>query len=296
MKHAFLSVGLCGLISMIAVQATAEPVAQPVWADGVPDSNGLSGPEIGGNCIGNISVPTYTVYLPPKDKATGAAVVIFPGGGYRVVCMGSEGGSIAAFLNERGIAGIVVKYRLPNKHHEIPANDARRVIRTVRANAKEWNVDPKRVGVMGFSAGGHLASTVTTVFDAGDSSSSDLIEQQSSRPDFSILFYPVISMEKGVPHGGTRKNLFADESLVERYSNEKRVSAETPPTFMLHCSDDRSVPVENTLRFYRALVAHKIPATCMIYEKGGHGPNAFKGNPSWEASLDAWFRARGCIE
>jgi len=237
-----------------------------------------------------------TVYPAPKEKATGAAVVVMPGGGYGVVCVEPEGMPIVKQLNERGIAAVMLKYRLPNKHHLIPANDARRAIRMTRAKAADLGIDPKRVGVWGFSAGGHLASTVATVFDAGDAESDDPIERMSSRPDFAILFYPVISMREEITHKGSRSNLMGKEDLVERYSSELRVTAETPPCFLLHCSDDRTVAVENSAAFYQALVANKVPAACMIFEEGGHGPNAFNKNPSWEGALDGWLKKRGCLK
>ena len=284
------------LFGVLPAACFAEPATIPLWPDGPPESNGLAGPEKGGHCVGNVSTPTLTIHLPPKEKATGAAVVIIPGGGYGVVCVGTEGHPIAKHLNERGIAGIVLKYRLPNKHHEIPANDARRAIRTVRARAAEWNIDPKRVGVWGFSAGGHLSSTVATVFDKGKPDAKDSVEQQSSRPDFAILFYPVITMEKGVTHGGSRSNLMGSTDLAKRYSGENHVGRDTPPAFLLHCSDDRAVPVENSLRYYRSLVKHNVPATCLIFEKGGHGPGAFHRNPSWAPAFDAWLKARGCMK
>jgi acetyl esterase/lipase len=289
----FMAVVLLGLLSL---PCFAEPATITLWPDGPPDSNGLTGSERGGHCVGNISTATLTIHLPPKEKATGAAVVLIPGGGYGVVCVGTEGHPIAKHLNERGIAGIVLKYRLPNKRHEIPANDARRAIRTVRSKAAEWNIDPQRVGVWGFSAGGHLSSTVATVFDKGKPDAKDAVEQQSSRPDFAILFYPVITMEKGVTHGGSRNNLMGSTDLSKRYSSEARVTRDTPPTFLLHCSDDRAVPVENSLRFYRSLIKHNVPATCLIFEKGGHGPGAFGRNPSWAPAFDAWLKDRKCIK
>ncbi len=274
----------------------AEPEPQLLWPNGASDSNGLEGPEIVKACIGNISIPTLTVYPAPKEKATGAAVVVMPGGGYGVVCVEVEGMPIVKELNKRGITAVMLKYRLPNKQHLIPGNDARRAIRMTRANAAAWGIDPKRIGVWGFSAGGHLASTVTTAFDAGDAKSEDPIERMSSRPDFAVLFYPVISMKEEITHQGSRQSLMGTEDLVDRYSNELNVTAETPPCFLLHCTDDSAVNVENSLRFYQALAAKKIPASCMIYEEGGHGPNAFYKNPSWEAALDGWLKKRGCMK
>jgi acetyl esterase/lipase len=287
---------LATLILTVGTVLSAEPEPQLLWPDGPTDSNGLEGPEIVKACIGNISIPTLSVYPAPKEKATGAAVVVMPGGGYGVVCVTVEGMPIVKELNERGITAIMLKYRLPNQNHLIPANDARRAIRMTRANATDWGIDPKRIGVWGFSAGGHLASTVTTVFDAGDAKSEDPIERMSSRPDFAVLFYPVISMDEKIAHMGSRHNLMGKEDLVERYSSELNVTAETPPCFLLHCSDDATVNVENSLRFYQALVANKVPAACMIYEVGGHGPNAFYKNPSWKTALDEWLKKRGCLK
>ncbi len=298
------SITLCTWVAALILSGAAivcagpelEPNAELLWPKGPPDSNGLTGPETTRDCIGNISIPTVLWYPAPKEKATGAAVVVMPGGGYGVVCVTSEGMPIVEILHERGIAVVMLKYRLPNQHHLIPANDARRAIRMTRAKAAEWGIDPKRVGVWGFSAGGHLASTVTTVFDAGNPQSEDPIERMSSRPDFSVLFYPVISMKNEITHQGSRKNLIGEQDLVERYSNELNVTAETPPCFLLHCSDDTAVPVDNSIRFYQALVANKVPATCLIFEAGKHGPGAFKKNPSWEGALDDWLKKRGCIK
>ncbi len=284
------------LIFCSGATTLAEPQPELLWPNGAPSSNGLEGPEKAGGCIGNISIPTLTVYPAPKDKATGAAVVVIPGGGYGLVCVEEEGKGIAEILNSRGITAVVLKYRLPNQHHLIPAEDARRAIRMTRAKAADLGIDPKLVGVWGFSAGGHLASTVASVFDAGDAKSDDPIERMSSRPDFAILFYPVISMNDEITHKGSRKNLMGDEDLVARYSSELQVTAETPPCFLLHCSDDPIVPVENSVRFYQALVAKKVPAVCLHFEQGGHGPNAFKKNPSWEGAFDNWLKKRGCVK
>ncbi|MBQ17960.1 MAG: hypothetical protein CMJ65_12630 [Planctomycetaceae bacterium] len=289
---------LLGSSTHVLARSQGKPMTIPLWPSGVPDDNGLSGKEKAGGCIGNISKPSLTIYLPEKDRATGAAVVVTPGGGYGVVCMETEGKQIADILLPHGIAAIVVKYRLPNGHHLIPANDARRAIRTVRHNATTWNIDPRRVGVWGFSAGGHLASTVSTVFDAGKPAASDPVERQSSRPNFSILFYPVITMAAGVTHGGSRHNLLGaspNDSLVKRYSNETRVTRQTPPTFMLHCADDRAVPVENSLRYYRQLVAHNVRCQLLLFESGSHGPGAFRKNPSWLPAFEAWLKTRGAL-
>ena len=267
----------------------------PLWPDGPAEENGLTGAEEADRCTGNISTPTLTVYLPPADKATGTAVVITPGGGYAVVCAETEGKQIADILVPMGIAAIVLKYRLPNQHHQIPADDARRAIRTVRHHAADWHINPDKIGVWGFSAGGHLASTVSTTFDAGNGRAADPVERYSSRPDFSILFYPVISMDERIAHAGSRRNLMgpdADYDMVQQYSSEEQVSENTPPTFLLHASDDKGVPVANSLRYYRQLVKNGVPARLLIYETGGHGPSVFNSNPSWRAVFDNWIKAR----
>jgi len=295
MKALLLSLALTlGLISGAKSDAPSLSTI-PLWPQGAPEENGLTGEETPGGCIGNISNATLTVHLPSSEIATGTAVVIIPGGGYGVVCTDTEGRQIAERLTSKGIAGVVLKYRLPNQHHKIPASDARRAIRTVRYNASDWKIDPKRVGVWGFSAGGHLASTVSTSFTPGIPDAKDLIERQSSRPDFSILFYPVISMESGVTHQGLRNKLLgpnASEDLILKYSSEKQVSQHTPPTFLLHAADDKVVSIKNTLRYYKALIAHKIPARLVAFETGGHGPTAFQRNPSWAPLFDDWIMNR----
>ena len=269
----------------------------PLWPGGPPEENGLTGEDESGNsgCISNISTATLTVHLAEADKANGTAVVITPGGGYAVVCADTEGTQIADLLVPRGTAAIVLKYRLPNRQHLIPSSDARRAIRTVRQHAKEWNIDPNKIGVWGFSAGGHLASTVSTAFDSGKADAEDPIEKHSSRPDFSILFYPVVSMEQDTTHRGSRTNLLgADPSqeMVKRYSNEQQVSKETPPTFMLHAADDTVVRLENSMAYYKQLVAHGVSARLMVYETGGHGPTAFKNNPTWLPVFEDWMSKR----
>lgn len=270
----------------------------PVWPEAGPEeTNGLTGPEADGGCTGNISVAEIFVSLPeqstPIPESGRQAIVITPGGGYGVVCERSEGTEIAKLLNPLGVAAIVVKYRLPNQHHRIPAEDVRRAIRIVRHNAKAWQIDPNRVGLWGFSAGGHLCSTVSNANDRGSGEAADPIERQSSRPDFSVLFYPVISMEQGVTHSGSRRNLLGEsptEEMVGRYSNDLRVSKSTPPTFLLHAADDKVVLVENSLRYYRQLVEHDVPARMVMFETGGHGPGAFRSNPSWLGVFQEWLK------
>lgn len=229
--------------------------------------------------ISQVREPSIQVFFPAKKNLNGKAVLICPGGGYGILAWDWEGTDIAKWLNSKGYTAIVLKYRLPNPKtsmvpHLTPIGDARRAMRLVRNHAKEWKINPSKIGVMGFSAGGHLASTLGTHFDSGIEGSEDLIEQISSRPDFMILVYPVISMTKDILHKGSRNNLIGnqpDESLAKNYSNELQVKKDTPPTILFHASNDETVPVQNSLLFYEALVANKVSATLHVFQSGGHG-------------------------
>jgi acetyl esterase/lipase len=229
--------------------------------------------------IANVQTPTIEVYLPAKQIATGKAVVIFPGGGYGILAYDWEGTDFAKWLNAQGIAGIVVKYRLPiskslTDPKEVPLLDAQRAIRLVRQNAAAWNIDPAKVGVMGFSAGGHLASTLSTQYNHDVERPKDAVDGLSARPDFSILAYPVITFQDGAVHGGSRKNLIGEDAsaeLKDRFSGELNVNAETPPTFLVHAQDDKGVPIENSLLYYTALHKNGVKASLHIYPAGGHG-------------------------
>jgi acetyl esterase/lipase len=218
------------------------------------------------------------------EKPNGAAVVICPGGGYGGLVTGAEGHGIAAWLNRHGITGVVLEYRLPTGRSYVPLLDAQRALRTVRANAKAWGIDPTKIGIIGFSAGGHLASTAGTHFDDGDAKAQDPVERAGCRPDFMILVYPVVTMTEKT-HGGSRTNLLGknpDAKLVELFSNEKQVTAKTPPTFLAHATDDRVVVPENSKVFYEACQAHKVRAKYLELPTGGHGLNGYKG-PMWDA-------------
>ena len=229
--------------------------------------------------ISLVQQPAIEVYLPSKQSATGQAIVVCPGGGYGILAYDWEGTDIAKWLNANGIAAIVLKYRLPNSKSNVdpklsPLLDAQRAIRTVRANAGKWNIKKDKIGIIGFSAGGHLASTAGTHFDKGNPTAADTIDRQSSRPDFMVLMYPVITMLRQSMHQGSRNNLIganADSATTKYYSNELQVTKETPPTFLVHASDDKTVPVENSIIFYQALIANSIPAEMHIYPYGGHG-------------------------
>jgi acetyl esterase/lipase len=226
--------------------------------------------------IGKVSRPTLTVFLPPKGKATGAAVVICPGGGYWIVASGHEGADVARRLNASGIAAFVLKYRIPDSstmvNKEIgPLQDAQRAIQIVRSRAREWGLDPHRIGILGFSAGGHLASTAGTHFNK---SYIDNPEHISLRPDFMILIYPVISFTDSIGHIGSRDQLLGKHPSPEKireYSNELQVTNQTPPTFLAQAKDDNAVPYVNSVDFARALKKHHVPVKVFLYEKGGHG-------------------------
>ncbi|MCX6333006.1 MAG: alpha/beta hydrolase [Bacteroidia bacterium] len=223
-----------------------------------------------------ITSPALFPYLPPKDSATGTAVLICPGGGYSALAFNHEGNAIAKWLNDNGIAGIILKYRLPSdqimKDKSIgPLQDAQEAIRTIRRNAEKWNINPNKIGVIGFSAGGHLASTLSTHYADKVYEQKDTV---SARPDFSLLIYPVITMDSSFTHAGSRRNLIGDnpsKENVRRFSNELQVNEKTPPAFMVHSADDKVVPVKNSMVYYEALVKNGIPSELHVFQKGGHG-------------------------
>ena len=268
----------------LAASVPAQELRMPLWPEGKVSNYRASG-EVEKRDTGTsvritlVQTPEMDVYLPPKRVATGQAVVICPGGGYSFLSYDWEGSAPARWLSSKGIAAIVLKYRLPNAKSNItphlsPLADAQRAIRLTRHHAERWNIRKDRVGIMGFSAGGHLASTAGTHFDTGRLGSADPIERQSSRPDFMVLVYPVITMSKPVMHKGSRDNLIgaqADTTLARIYSNELQVRPNTPPTFLLHATDDKTVPVENSLYFYQALRDNGVNASLHIFPKGGHG-------------------------
>ncbi len=288
------------LINAAAVVSSDVSVAdewKPLWPDGAPGANGTA----------DTDIPALLAFPAPKDTANGCAVVVCPGGGYGGLAMDHEGHQIVAWLNERGISAWILRYRLGSKgyHHPIQKGDVLRAIRTVRHGAEANGVDASRIGVWGFSAGGHLASTAATHFDSGDANAPDPIDRVSSRPDFAVLCYPVITMEKDFTHQGSRRNLFGpekfdDAALVELLSNEKQVTSGTPPAFIFHTTEDQAVPVENAVRFYSALRAHGVNASELhIYQKGRHGVGLAKDDPilsSWPARLSDWMAVNGYLQ
>ena len=288
----------------IAGVVMAQNKTLKVWPNGAPNDNGLTEPEekYDGVRVRNVSEAEMYIFSPEAEKNTGAAVVICPGGGYWIEAMDHEGYDIARFLQEKGITGIVLKYRLPYGNHEVPSSDARQAIRIVRANAEEWGINPEKIGIAGSSAGGHLASTAGTVFDFGNIESLDNIAQQSCRPDFMLLLYPVITMNEEFTHLGSRENLIGkghDKELIRKYSNELNVSAETPPTFLVLADDDKSVLPKNSINFYLKLKEYDVPAELHIFQEGGHGFGIRKnGIPAdnWPNLFIDWLKAREIIE
>lgn len=287
-----------------AAFAQLEPITLPLYGDGsIPFAKASTeAEEIRSThivVVSKVQEPLIQVFLPSKANATGQAVVICPGGGYGVLAYDWEGLDIAKWLNSHGIAGIVLKYRLPSgesqtEPHMVPLTDAKRALRLVRSHAEEWNISPEKIGIMGFSAGGHLASTLATHFDAGNDQSTDSIEKLSSRPDFAILGYPVVSFDTSFTHSGSRNNLIGqnpDSKWVEYFSNEKQVTEETPPTFLFHSQDDEGVPVRHSLEFFQALTAHKVPAEMHVYPTGGHG---FSLSINKEGTQKGWTES--CIK
>ena len=276
-----------GLVLMTSISAQTNPII--LWENGAPGAVGKEPPDI----------PTITPYLPPAEKATGAAIIVLPGGGYSHLSEIKEGSDVAKWLNSLGITAFVLKYRLGMRYHQpAPLQDASRAMRTVRARAKEWNIDTNRIGILGFSAGGHLASTLGTHFDAGKADSTDLIERVSSRPDLEILVYPVITMGE-FTHAGSKKNLLDENpapELVKLYSNELQVTKETPPTFLVHTMTDAAVPVENSLMFISALRKAGVPFEFHLYERGPHGFGLALTNPilaTWAARCADWLGVHG---
>lgn len=277
----------------------------PLWPNEIPNSRESDETEIieknEFTWIENVQVPTLEIFLPPKGIATGQAVVICPGGGYWGVAYDIEGTEIAKFLNTKGIAGFVLKYRMPGAgsvvvRNEAPLQDAKRAIRTVRANAGKWNLSEGKIGVMGFSAGGHLASTLGTRYNSGDHFEKDSTDSFSARPDFMVLVYPVITMKEPYTHQGSRNNLLGedpDEEMIEYYSNETQITEDTPPTFLVHATDDDGVPVENSLMFFQALKENGVSAEMHIYPEGGHGFNLGIGRghlEGWTDRLYDWLQ------
>lgn len=271
----------------------AEPRIELLWPNGAPGAIGTE----------DADKPTLTIWPAPSELANGCGVVVCPGGGYGGLAVDHEGKQIAEWFNSFGVTAVMLKYRLaPRYKHPSPMLDVQRAIRTVRSRAAELMIRPDRVGVMGFSAGGHLASTAATKFDSGNKDAPDAVDRVSCRPDFAILCYPVITMTDPFTHKGSRNNLLGkepDEKLVKLMSNETQVTANTPPTFLFHTTEDVAVPPENSIMFYTALRQAKVPCELHIYEKGRHGVGLAQRDPvlaTWPARCSDWLRTHGFLE
>ena len=272
---------------------SAEPPAGhpwvPLWPEGAPLAAGK----------GEVDVPAIGIYL-PKANPTHTLVVVAPGGGYTHLAIQKEGTDVAQWLNDHGVAAVVLRYRLgPTYHHPTELQDAQRAIRYARAHAAEWGVQADHVGMWGFSAGGHLTATAGTHYDAGNPAATDPLDRPGSRPDFLVLAYPVISFDPAVMHAGSRKFLLGetpDPALVTLLSNELQVTAQTPPTFLFSTTDDATVPVANSVLFYNALVKAKVPVEMHIFKHGAHGAGLAAANPElkiWPDLLLNWMKANG---
>jgi acetyl esterase/lipase len=283
------AVGLAQFSVVTGVPSVSGPAPMLLWEKGAPGAVGDADED----------KPTITAYIPASNP-TKTAVVIAPGGGYVHLSMVKEGSDVAAWLNARGVAAFVLKYRLgPKYHNPIELGDAQRAIRTVRADAAKYGIAPDHIGMWGFSAGGHLTASAGTMFDAGNAAAADAIEQQSSRPDFLILSYPVITMQDPYVHKGSRLYLLGDaptQALMDAMSPELHVTAQTPPTFLFTTTDDKTVPVMNSVMFYAALVKAGVPAEMHIFQHGAHGSGLAPVNPElqpWTEMLIKWMRERG---
>jgi len=296
----FVMRALPALLALLASPAFAQdylravdtPKTELLWPNGAPGAVGTE----------DVDKPSITFYQPSRPQATGTIVVICPGGGYGALAMDHEGHQVARWFTAHGVAAAIVKYRLgPRYHHPAPLQDVLRAIRVVRSRAAELGVKPERIGVMGFSAGGHLASSAATLFDLADAKAADGLEAIPSRPDFAILGYPVIVFGADVTHKGSQRNLLGENppaDLVTRLSTDRQVTAKTPPTFLFHTSEDAGVPPQNSVAFYLALKNAGVPAELHIYEKGPHGVGLAPDDrelSTWPDRMLGWMRGRGLL-
>jgi acetyl esterase/lipase len=290
----------------LAVAVTGHPSAQalpplpiqdgqviPLWTGAAPGALGTA----------ETDIPVITVYLPRTMAANTPAAIVCPGGGYRALASNHEGRQVASYLNSLGVAAFVLRYRLgPRYHHPVELGDAQRAIRQQRSHATEWRLDPARIGIVGFSAGGHLAMTASTRFDSGSAAAPDAVDRVSSRPDFAILGYPVISMTEEWTHKGSRTNLLGDTydpELAKSLSGERAATKETPPTIIFQTNEDTAVPAENAVHYYLALRRAGVPAEMHVFEKGPHGVGLANDDPAlsaWSSLLANWLRVRKLIK
>ena len=292
MKTLFLAIALVTNI------CAAAPTVVPLWPEGVPGAKAIGAERIGDGKTANVSEPALTVYGPAVDKTNGTAVIICPGGGYVYGSTEREGVQYAQWLGTLGVTSFVLKYRMTEFGHPAPLQDVLRAVRLVRSRAAEFHVNPARIGVMGSSAGGHLAASAGTLFDHALGKTGAALDATSARPDFLMLLYPVITMEGAAAHAGSRKALLGaapDAEALHLMSLEAQVSAATPPTLLVHTQADKSVPVENSILFYQALTRAGVPAEMLLFEHGGHGMGMRSGlgtASEWPRRAEEWLRDR----
>jgi acetyl esterase/lipase len=302
-KNSFLSlIFILGITNLSQAQNQVIPlwkvIPQEIKAPDYTEKEDIKDGKV--QSTSQVSIPTLSVFLPKGIKQNQTAVVIFPGGGYTHLAIDKEGTKVAEWFNSQGIVAFVLKYRLPNNlimtNKTVgPLQDAQEAIRVIRLNAAVWNIDPNKIGVMGFSAGGHLASTLSTHYDDRVYETSSKI---SARPDFSLLIYPVISMENDITHKGSQISLLgenASQQDIDSFSNEKRVTAQTPPAFLIHATDDNVVLPENSINYYLALKKNGVTAELHLYEKGGHGFGLGVNDTSkfWTKACEEWLKSNG---
>lgn len=298
-RAAFL--GLCSLLSMVGrVSLGAESVS--LWPEGAPDAHDVSPEAVRDGRISNVHVPTLTIYSAAAADSPRAAVIVCPGGGYQRLAVAHEGQAAAEWLNTLGMTAFVLKYRLAEYGHPAPLRDVLRAVRTVRQRAAEWKIDPGRIGVLGFSAGGHLAASAATLFDGPEGKTGAALDSVAARPDFAILIYPVITFKDPYAHRGSRVALLgegASADLVARLSLEGQVTAATPPVFLVHGSDDGSVPAQNSVLFYLALKDAGVSAELHVFAHGPHGFGLKPGHgpiSDWPALCGQWLVGRGILD
>lgn len=275
----------------------------PLWPEGVPGLKANPTPEQtdGQGRYWNIHHPSLTVYLPPEGKANGTAFVLASGGGYQRVAIGLNGGEVTRWLNSIGVTVFVLKYRAMEYGHPAPLQDALRAMRVVRSRASEWKIDPKRIGMIGGSAGAHLTASAGTLFDAPEGKTGADLDKVSGRPDFMILIFSVITMQDPVGHGASRKNLLGENPSAElkrRLSVDEQVTKDTPPTFLVHSSEDTTAVVENSLLFYQAMQKAKAPIEMHLYPKGPHGSGMdprLGPTAEWPKHCESWMRFNGWL-
>lgn len=281
--------------------SASTPVVIPLWPEGVPGAKNIGPEHVEEGRISNVSEPTLTVYGPAVDRPNGTAVIIAPGGGYVRLSFEREGVQYANWLSTLGVTSFVLKYRMAEFGHPAPLQDVLRAVRLVRSRAAEFKIDPARIGVMGSSAGGHLAAAAGTLFDHPAGRTGAALDSVSGRPDFLILMYPVITMDDPFAHAGSRKALLGDKpspEMLQLASMEKQVTASTPPTLLIHTQQDQTVPVENSILFFQALTKAKVPAEMYLFEHGAHGMgmrNDLGTASDWPARAAEWMRNRGLL-